>query len=323
MKPGISRYTGWLLVVMLGGCGGTAMDSSSNAGPVPGAQETVPAASSEFLSDNEHWRQQRAEDLRKPDGWMHLAGLYWVRSKRHLIGSAPGNGMRLPFGPEHVGVLAEERPGQFFFLPENDLKSTHNGEPVTGRIRIYSDGDPEPSVIGFDDGKGVMRLIRRGNRYALRVWHADAGAQASSVPLEYWPADPGWRIRGRFIASPAGQTLPVTNIIGAVDDLPNPGVVEFQRGGKTYRLETIGTAGEQLSIVFADLTSGQGSYVTGRYVDLDPPDSEGNVVLDFNRAYSPPAAFTRYSTSLLAPASNRMDIAVTAGEKYQRPSSPQ
>jgi uncharacterized protein (DUF1684 family) len=48
-----------------------------------------------------------------------------------------------------------------------------------------------------------------------------------------------WQIDGKFIAHPAGRTIPIVNIIGMTDEIPNPGAVEFQRDGKTFRLEAL------------------------------------------------------------------------------------
>ena len=51
------------------------------------------------------------------------------------------------------------------------------------------------------------------------------------------------------------------------------------------------------------------------YKDADP---KGEVVLDFNKAYSPPCAFTSFATCPLPPKQNKLPIVVDAGEKYSR-----
>ena len=96
-----------------------------------------------------------------------------------------------------------------------------------------------PSVIGFDDGKGMATVIERAGRMALRVKHADAPSRTQFAGLDYWPADAGWKIEGRFIPHPHGRTIEIANIIGTVDRIANPGQVEFTRGGNTYRLEAL------------------------------------------------------------------------------------
>ena len=104
------------------------------------------------------------------------------------------------------------------------------------------------------------------------------------------------------------------------DEMPNPGAVEFQRDGKTYRLEALDEGGDELFLIYADRTSGHGSYGAGRYLYTAMPDAKGNVVLDFNQGYNPPCAFTAFATCPLPPPENRLDLAITAGEKaYAKP----
>ncbi|HZN93790.1 MAG TPA: DUF1684 domain-containing protein, partial [Myxococcales bacterium] len=42
---------------------------------------------------------------------------------------------------------------------------------------------------------------------------------------------------------------------------------------------------------------------------------DGKVVLDFNRAYNPPCAFSHFATCPLPPRENRLAVRVEAGEK--------
>jgi hypothetical protein len=50
------------------------------------------------------------------------------------------------------------------------------------------------------------------------------------------------------------------------------------------------------------------------------PDASGKVVIDFNQSYNPPCAFTAFATCPLPPPENRIDVAITAGEKaYEKP----
>jgi uncharacterized protein (DUF1684 family) len=98
---------------------------------------------------------------------------------------------------------------------------------------------------------------------------------------------------------------------------PSPGALVFDVDGKTYRLDALTEQGEEkLFIIFADATSGRETYGAGRYLYADPPDAEGRIVVDFNKAYSPPCAFTNFATCPLPPFQNRLPIAVEAGEKF-------
>jgi uncharacterized protein (DUF1684 family) len=68
-------------------------------------------------------------------------------------------------------------------------------------------------------------------------------------------------------------------------------------------------------MVFADGTSGRGTYGAGRYLWFDAPDEQDRVVLDFNRAYNPPCVWTGYAVCPLPSRDNRLAVAIEAGEK--------
>jgi len=308
----MGKNGGWwgaaLLVGLLAGCGGEG-DRAAAAGKVVDAR---------FLADNTAWREQRKEDLLAPDGWTSLVGLHWIELKSHFVGSGPDSGIRLAVGPAKLGMLTQQG-GRIFLTPEREAALTFNGEPLKGRVELESDRDAQPSTIGFDDGKGLLTVIERGGRHALRVKHADAESRTQFAGLDYWPAEEDWRIEGRFVPHPPGKTLTIVDVIGVASESPNPGAVEFERDGKTFRLEALGPPEGPLFFVMADRTSGHGSYPAGRFLDADGP-KDGKVVLDFNRAYNPPCVFTPYATCPLPPAENRLDLRVEAGEKaYAKP----
>ena len=78
----------------------------------------------------------------------------------------------------------------------------------------------------------------------------------------------------------------------------------------------------RLFLVFADRTSGKESYAAARFLYAEYPGPDGKTVVDFNKAYNPPCAFTAFSTCPMPPPENRMDIAVVAGEKKPRKITP-
>ncbi|MDL5365576.1 DUF1684 domain-containing protein [Xanthomonas sp. NCPPB 2654] len=298
------RTTALLVALLaLGACGKQA--------PAPAAPALADKA---FLADQQRWREQRRQELQAPDGWTSLVGLHWLELKEHYIGSGPGSGIRLAVGPARMALVSRV-DGQVFLTPEPGAALRMDGKPLQRRTRLYSDHDATPSVVEFDDGKGKLSLIARGGRYALRVKHADAPTRLGFAGLSDWPPAESWRIRGRFVPNAPGKTLPIVDIIGVTTESPNAGALEFERDGKRLRLEAIGEPGRPLFVVFADRTSGRGSYPAGRFLDVPAPNADGSVVLDFNRAYNPPCAFTPFATCPLPPPENRLDLAVEAGEK--------
>jgi uncharacterized protein (DUF1684 family) len=289
--------------------------------PAPAAAAQDALDESAFQMQQQAWRAARLADITKPDGWASLVGFHWLDAGTHRVGSDADNGIHTSMGPGHLGVFTV-RGKQVGFVP--DAIVMVDGEPQIGAATLRIDSDPAgPSKLVFDGGKGLATVIERGGRLALRVKHADADSRLRFTGLEYWPGGRDWQVAARFLPHPAGQTLPIVNIIGTTDMIPNPGAVEFQRGGKTFRLEALDQGEGTLFLVFADRTSGQGSYGAGRFLDAPMPDAKGAVLLDFNQAYNPPCAFTLFATCPLPPPENRLDLAIEAGERaYRKPPSP-
>ena len=314
------RTTRWMLVIAMSvlaqGCQRAdhstqeerSMDSSAIESP--------------FARTEREWRDTRRVTLLKQDGWTSLVGLHWLDKGAHFVGSAPDNGIHLAMGPAHLGMMAIDG-NAVMFTPDKATSVTLDQQPLTAQATLRTDADPEgPSVIGFDDGKGQATVIERSGRHALRVRHADAPTRLHFAGLTYWPADPAWIIPARFVPHAAGRTMDVANIIGSMDAMSNPGIVEFDRDGKTFKIEALDEGEGVLFLVFADRTNGHGSYGAGRFLDAPMPDAKGNVLLDFNQARNPPCAFTSFATCPLPPPENRLDLAITAGEKAYGHASP-
>ncbi|MCD9029963.1 DUF1684 domain-containing protein [Luteimonas sp. BDR2-5] len=272
-----------------------------------------------FVDETRSWQRQREERLTAPDGWTSLIGLHWLELKAHYVGSDATSGLRIAMGPGKLGLL-QQQGDALFFTPERGAALTLDGAPLRGRARVRTDRDETPGTIGFDDGKGQLSVIERGNRKALRVRHADAPTRTGFAGLDYWPIDRDWRIDARFTPAAPGTTIEIADIIGTINRMPCPGAVTFERDGASYTLQAVEGEAGGLFLILADRTSGHGSYGAGRYLDTAAPDADGHVVLDFNRAYNPPCAFTPFATCPLPPQENRLDLAITAGEKaYAKP----
>jgi hypothetical protein len=158
-------------------------------------------------------------------------------------------------------------------------------------------------------------VIKRGDRYALRVRDALAPTRTGFVPIPYFDIDPAFRFKAVFKPHPPGTKMDVLNIISIVEPMDNPGTVTFEYQGKSHTMEAIDEGDHRLFFVFADLTSGHESYAAARFVYAAYPGPDGTTILDFNKTYDPPCAFTPYATCPLPPAQNRLDFAVRAGEK--------
>ncbi|MGZ3926782.1 MAG: DUF1684 domain-containing protein [Mucilaginibacter sp.] len=73
---------------------------------------------------------------------------------------------------------------------------------------------------------------------------------------------------------------------------------------------------DYIFLPFTDKTNGLDTYGGGRYIDLTKSDiKDGNVVIDFNKAYNPYCAFSEGYSCPKPPDANRLTVAIEAGEK--------
>lgn len=266
----------------------------------------------------EAWRAEREQKLRRPDGWLSLVGLHWVEPGTHTVGSDADNAIRLAVGPARLGTLTLEGDSARF-TPAEGADIVVGGWPQAEEFALVSDDAGPPTVVSFDAGEASFLLIRRSGRHALRVRDARAPTRVGFAGIAHYAIDPAWRVPARFQAHPAGRTIPIANVTGSVEPMSNPGAVVFTMDGREHRLEAVDEGAGELFLIFADRTNGRGTYGAGRFLYAPWPE-QGRTVLDFNRAYNPPCAFNAYSTCPLPPPENRLDLAVTAGEKaYQGP----
>ena len=101
--------------------------------------------------------------------------------------------------------------------------------------------------------------------------------------------------------------------------LAGSGEVVFDHGGIEHKLVAWG-GGDCLWILFRDATSGVTTYPANRQLVTPAPSPDGAVLIDFNRAYNVPCAYTDFATCPLPPRGNHLPFAVTAGERtpYER-----
>jgi uncharacterized protein (DUF1684 family) len=299
------------LAVALTGC---------ERGPSPEDSARAARANAErqaYEAEIRAWRVERTQRLTKPDGWLSLVGMHWLERGTTRVGSGADNGTRLAAGPAHVGEVELDKDGVVHFTPAADAEITVDGQPARGRVALATDADPtrNASVVAFNRGDASFIVIKRGDRYALRVRDALAPTRTGFQPLQYFPIDPAFRFRARFTPHAPGSKIDIINILGMVEPMDNPGTVTFEKDGKSFTLEAVDEGDHRLFFVYADRTSGHESYAASRFLYADYPDRSGFTTLDFNRGYNPPCAFTAYSTCPMPPLQNRIDLAITAGEK--------
>ncbi|HUJ20303.1 MAG TPA: DUF1684 domain-containing protein [Bryobacteraceae bacterium] len=260
----------------------------------------------------EKWRVRYEADLKQDNGWLALAGLFWLKEGDNTFGSGPGNDLVLPSGsaPESAGTFVFNH-GATRVLVREGVPASFNGQPIRTAMPLQPDATGKPDRVTL--GQLSMVVIKRGGRYAVRLWDNNSPARRSYQGSHWFPIQEAYRITAQFTSYPQPRMIPILNVLGQTEPSPSPGFATFDLNGKRCRLEPM-LEDNRLFFVFKDLTSGNQTYAAGRFL-YAPLPKDGQVVLDFNQATNPPCAFTAYATCPLPPRQNWLAVAVPAGEK--------
>lgn len=271
-------------------------------------------AGESYREDVRRWREKREAGLRAPGGWLSVAGLFWLTEGESRFGSDPAGAIVLPpSAPAVAGTLTLAK-GRVGVRLAPGVAATHNGRPLAGTAELRPDTSGQRDVLAM--GPLSLSVIERNGRYALRLRDEERKERVAFKGLSWFEIDERWRVEARYVAHPAPKAVKVPNVLGHSNEMPSPGFAEFEADGKKIRLDGVleSPDAEELFFIFRDETSGKETYGAGRFLYAARPTA-GTIVLDFNRAYSPPCAFTPYATCPLPPPQNRMPIRVEAGEK--------
>jgi len=274
--------------------------------------DSSPAPNADYAKQIETWHARRVDRLKAPDGWLSLIGLHWLKEGRNKVGSAKDNDIVLAAGPAHFGVVTLAG-GKAKIALDASAKATIDGKAGKS-AELLDDSHEKPTTIAA--GSVSFYLIDRGGKKGLRVKDTQAEARTHFRGIDTFPIDPAWRVEAKYEAFNPPHSLEIPTVLGTVDKMVVPGKITFTRDGKSYDLLPVLEApdAKELWFIFADRTSGKETYGAARFLYADMPKG-GKVVVDFNKAYNPPCAFTGYATCPLAPPENRLDLRVTAGEK--------
>ncbi len=279
-------------------------------------EPTPPAGQSEeaFRAETQAWQRRRIERLTAADGWLTLVGLDWLEPGENLFGSAADNRVVLRgdgIPPVAGSLVLENGHLNARILAPGSL--TVDGRTI-GDIELKDDLQDEPTVLQL--GTVSIQVVKRSERWAARIKDSASPVRTGFKGLEWFEADPRFRVEATLVPAPPGKTLPITNILGFIEQQPTPGALEFDLLGQHCRVEPIqeDDSGD-LFLMIADGTSGKETYGAGRYIVVNRSAESGKWVIDFNHAYNPPCAFTAFATCPLPPKGNRLPLRVTAGER--------
>lgn len=238
------------------------------------------------------WRAARLAALTAPDGWLNLVARIDLGPGVYPVGAAQE--VQLPSGPDLLGTLEISETGATFARPGEGAQPFKPVPDAFPQLRV------DPFLLEIHTVDGVP---------ALRVRDL---TQLPSVSLRTFPDDPAWTIRAQW-ESFAPQASEVAMKDGSKAAVTLTHRATFQHQGKTIALTPTHWKSGKPMFVFRDATAGE-TYPACRFLfGEDATDNE--ITLDFNRAISPPCAFTDFAVCPLPPPGNILPFRIEAGEK--------
>ena len=270
-------------------------------------------ADESYRSEIQAWRHRREASLKAEGGWLSVAGLFWLKDGPNRFGTDAKADIVLPAGsaPPRAGVF-QLAGGKVTVIFERQVDATLAGHPVT-RAELRPDTSGTPDVIAL--GRLTFFVIERDGRLAIRLKDRESPSRKAFTGLHWFDVKEEYRVAARYVSYAEPKPIKVPNILGHSEAMPSLGYAVFERDGQEIRLEGVleEKDAKQLFFIFRDQTSGKETYPAGRFFYADMP-KDGRIVLDFNKAYNPPCAFTAYATCPLPPPQNWMPVRIEAGE---------
>ena len=269
-------------------------------------------AQTAYIKAVEKWRSDEESDLKKEDGWLTLAGLFWLKDGINTVGAGPDFDVRL---------TDNFKQGKF---GEIDFKNTVAALKVESGVEAQSDGKSVVTINLLSDEKGkpteirtgsqTFYLIKREDRFGIRLKDSNSKARLAFKGQRWFPIDESYTVTARFEALPEPKEVMIPNVLGGHFKMKSPGLLKFTLKGKEYSLQPVAEDDGALFIIFRDKSNLGETYSAGRFLHADKPVN-GEAVLDFNKAENPPCAFTPFATCPLPPPGHSLDIEIKAGEK--------
>ncbi len=284
---------------------------------VPAAKPTVDAPRT-HASGVEAFRAKYEKDLLADDGYLTLCGLFFLNEGENSIGSADDSVVRLgaDIVPARAGSVFVEK-GTYRFALRDGLKARLGEKELPSSPMRISIPEISQRADRFSLGRVTFWIHMSGDRPTIRVRDPDCHVRKAYSGLKWFDVDPKWNSPATLTPYAEPKTLEVINIRGDQARVPSPGTLRVTVEGRDFNMVPV-NEGKDLVLYFTDTTAGVETYKAVRFVNAEP-QPDGTYVVDFNKAYNPPCAYSEYTTCPMPPRENRLPLAIRAGERLYQP----
>ena len=264
-----------------------------------------------YVESIEQWQHQRVERLKSKNGWLNLAGLFWLEEGENSFGSDPSNDIIFPKKADAFCGTLFLNEGNIDLVVKDGVNIT-NGDTVIMQLALVHDHSENTTYL--QQGDLAWYIVKRGERYGIRMRDYKHPRIEKLDHIPSYPIQTDYVVEATLKPYDEPRTMIVaTPLEGFAEEYQCPGELHFKINRQELVLYPF-NSGEQYFLVFADETTGLETYGAGRFM-YSRPDSTGLIILDFNKAYNPPCVFTPFATCPMPPKENFLPIAIEAGEK--------
>ncbi|WP_405513955.1 DUF1684 domain-containing protein [Spirosoma sp. KNUC1025] len=183
-----------------------------------------------YKAQVEEWHQNRVNSLKSENGWLNLAGLFWLNEGKNSLGR--GSDFDVPFPvagtPTALGSV-DLQNGEVLFVPKANAAVTVDGKAITEPVRIFSAGS-KPAVLATGSLRWV--IIKRGDKYGIRLRDLESPFLKDFHAIDRYPVDENWVVKARLEKPETPRTIPILNVLGQTTPTPLVGTLVFEKGAK-------------------------------------------------------------------------------------------
>ena len=266
----------------------------------------------EYIKSIKKFHNQRIERLKKPNSWLSLVGLYWLKEGKNTFGSDETCDLVFPknLNTPNLGafILQDSVVSVEIY---NNKKVYCNDTIVTSQI-LNNDLTENTSILKY--GSLSWFVVKRGDKYGIRLKDSESPLLKEFSDIEMFEIDSTWKIPAEFIEYETAKEVLTPTAIGAFEKSIVLGYLAFTIGDQFFTVEP-SVEEDGYFLVFGDKSNGEETYGAGRFLYIKKPNSNEQLFIDFNKAYNPPCVFTKYATCPLPRKENNLNIKILAGEK--------
>ena len=208
--------------------------------------------SEDYIQTIQSWRAEMDANLRRENGWLALAGLFWRQEGTNSVGSDPNCDIQLP-------ERAPKKLGRFEFDGRNVALHIETGGAVevngveTQTVTLETDQEDLPSFITLDEMR--MVVIRRAQGVGIRLWDNSLTARRDFPSREWYPVKVEFRLPATYSRYAKPKIVQMPDIFGGMQDEKMDGYLAFRRGGRSLKLLVAELEHQPLGIPCKDLTN--------------------------------------------------------------------